>query len=230
MSFVPNFKIRTKILCLLIPTCAVGIGGVLYVSNSYRSADQEYSEFIGGDGHAEINMAIASQRLVAVTYDAYQVYPHQSGSPELARAAEDYKASKDRLLQFMASARQALPDRAEKILSFEQGAKAVVSITDEALAAGSRDDDETAKAALIKADDLNAKLLPEIRDWINGMSTMIDTKSDALTDKTNATISSALMGVTHTVAAGPYKDEILRSGQAAGEQLVTLLKGATPNP
>src|SRR4051812_7260652 len=47
-----------------------------------------------GDGHAEINMAIASQRLVAVTYDAYQVYLHQSGSPELARAAEDYKASK----------------------------------------------------------------------------------------------------------------------------------------
>ena len=60
MSLMQNLRIRTKVLSLVLPTCLIGIGGALYVSSNFKSADTEYSDFIANDGNAEIDMAIAS--------------------------------------------------------------------------------------------------------------------------------------------------------------------------
>jgi methyl-accepting chemotaxis protein len=72
MSLLQNLRIRTKVLSLVLPACLIGIGGTLYVSGKFKSADTEYSDFVSNDGNAEIDMAIASQRLVSIVYDAYQ--------------------------------------------------------------------------------------------------------------------------------------------------------------
>ncbi len=72
MSFLKNASIRTKILSLVIPVCLIGVAGVLLVSKNYKATNDEYSELLAKEAAAEINMAIASQRLVAVVYDGYQ--------------------------------------------------------------------------------------------------------------------------------------------------------------
>ena len=66
MSFMQNLRIRTKVLFLVLNTCLIGVGATLYVSSNFKSADDAYSEFVANDGTAEIDMAIASQRLVAI--------------------------------------------------------------------------------------------------------------------------------------------------------------------
>lgn len=46
MSLLQNLRIRTKVLSLVLPACLIGIGGTLYVSGKFKSADTEYSDFV----------------------------------------------------------------------------------------------------------------------------------------------------------------------------------------
>jgi methyl-accepting chemotaxis protein len=190
-----TLRIRTKILSILIPLCLIGIGGVLFVSNNYKAADSEYSDFIANDGSAEINMAIASQRLVAIVHDAYQVFLYDAGSPRLKRAMDDYGASKQRLFDLISDVHKKMPEQATTIAKLEAEARAIVAVTDKAVEAGNVDRNDEAKAQLQAADDMIAVTLAEMRDWINGNSDTITQKSDALTDKTNTTIIQSLVAL-----------------------------------
>jgi len=187
-----NLRIRTKILSIVIPLCLMGIAGVLFVSNNYKAADTEYSDFIARDGSAEINMAIASQRLVAIVHDAYQVFLYDAGSPRLKRAMDDYGASKQRLLDLILDVRTKLPEQAAEISKLETEAHAIIATTDRAVEAGNDNRNEEAKAQLQIADDMLAATLTEMRAWINGNIDSITQKSSALNDKTNDTILQSL--------------------------------------
>ncbi|RYG97589.1 MAG: methyl-accepting chemotaxis protein, partial [Alphaproteobacteria bacterium] len=187
-----NLRIRTKILSIIIPLCLIGIAGVLFVSNNYKTADDEYSDFIANEGSAEINMAIASQRLVAIVHDAYQVFLYDAGSPRLKRAMDDYSASKQRLFDLMNDVKRKLPDQVAGVAKLEAEALAIVEVTDKAVESGNVDRNDVAKAQLQTADDLLAATLANMRKWINDNSETITQKSDALTDKTNATIFQSL--------------------------------------
>lgn len=209
MSALQNLSVEKKILCLLVPVCVLGIGGVSYVSVNYKQADTAYSEFIAKDTRAEINVAIASQRLVALTYDAYQIHLRDAGTADLKRADEDYVASKERLFDLLSSAREAFPDEADALASFDTAAKQIVVITDEAVAAGRIDRDNDAKVSLLKADELIAKLLPQMRDWINKSSAEIDAKSDRLTDQTNAAIIASLSVLAVLFSAGIWASMVI---------------------
>ncbi|TCM52606.1 methyl-accepting chemotaxis sensory transducer with TarH sensor [Rhizobium sp. PP-F2F-G48] len=201
MSFLQNARIRTKILSLLIPLCAAGIGGVAVVAHNYSASDANYSRFLSKEAAAEINMAIASQRLVAVVYDAYQVMAYASGTPELAAATTDYGASTARYLELVGQSRTALPDDAQTFDSFEQKGKAIFAVTDKAIAASASGRNEEAKALLAQADKEVAASLPEIRNWINALSKTIASKTAALTIETASTIfySLLILGVVFTI-------------------------------
>ncbi|MCF1449840.1 methyl-accepting chemotaxis protein [Agrobacterium vitis] len=202
MSFLKNARIRTKILSLIIPACLVGIGGVLVVAESYKAADTTYSEFIDADAKAEINMAIASQRLVAVGYDAYQAFAYDPQTPELKRAADDYQASTKRFFELLNESRTLLPDQKGNFDIFETDARAIFAVTDKALAEGSANNDAEAKKLLAQADAQVAAALPKLRTWINDNSKNISVRSDAMSDQTNNTILYSLIALGLIFAGG----------------------------
>lgn len=195
MSFIQNLKIRTKVLLLLLLTCMIGAGGVLYVSNNFKDADVEYSQFIGSDASAEIDMAIASQRLVSIAYDAYQVFLYEPDSVRMKRAADDYAVSAQRIRELIGNAIRLLPQEKQALSSLQVQAEAIIGITDKAVAAGSVNRDDEAKALLMQADDEIATSLKTIRAWINSYSASIKDKSQLLSSKTTNTIFYTLFGL-----------------------------------
>ncbi|MQB07210.1 methyl-accepting chemotaxis protein [Agrobacterium tumefaciens] len=195
MSLMRNLRIRTKILALVIPTCLLGFAGALYVSQNYKAADTEYSEFISIDGLSEIDMAIASQRMVAVVYDAYQVFVYDPHTAGMKRATDDYVASKTRMTELLSSAESALPEERETLSKFQAQAEAIFNITDKAVAAGSASRDDEAKVLLMQADEQVATTLAGMRAWINNYSAGIKVKADLLSDKTDTTIFYTLIGL-----------------------------------
>lgn len=239
MAFIQNLKIQSKILCLVLLTCILGVCGVLFVASEFRHADATYSKFISQDANTEINVAIASQRLVSIAYDAYQIMLHDVGSEEIKAAVADYKASQDRLHGLLSQALVNLPAEHEAIQSFQRQANAIFEITDSALAAGQQDDDASAKAFLLKADPLVAAALTDMRAWINDHSQAISDDTVRLSRGTMQTITYTLIGlglaflaavalciaVTRKEITGPIDRLRLRMLSLADGQTDKLIEG-----
>ncbi|TAX64115.1 methyl-accepting chemotaxis protein [Rhizobium leguminosarum] len=202
MSFLNNARIRTKVLSLIIPSCLLGFGAVLYVSDHYKATDTTYADFIANDAGGEINMAIASQRFVAIVYDAYQTLAYDPDTAGMKRAEDDYQASTKRLFDLMEQTKTLLPADKGVLDEFAAEARAVVSITDEAVKAGAANDNDRAKALLADADGKVATVLPKIREWINNYSKAIDNKRGQLSAETDRTILSSLLGLGVVFLAG----------------------------
>ena len=233
MSFLKDASIRTKILFLVIPSCLVSIAGILVISKDYKSANTTYSNFVSNDADAEIKMAIASQRLVSVVYDAYQTVYYSAQTPEMKRAQDDYQASTKRLFELLNEAKSLIPEQRANIDNFDSEAEAIVAITDQAVKAGSVDQNDEAKKRLLEADARISTTLPKMRTWINSYSKGIVEKTNALSRRTNDTILYTLLGIGSVVAitiglallltargiTGPI--EVLRS------RMISLAEGQT---
>ena len=236
MSFMQNLRISTKVLSLVLPTCLIGVGGALYVSNNFRAADVEYSEFIANDAGAEIDMAIASQRLVAIAYDAYQVTSYETGTPSMKRAEDDYAASKQRIRDLIANAIQLIPEEKAALASLAAQAEAVISVTDSAVAAGLAGKSGEAKALLVDADTKVAATLPAIREWINSYSAGIKDKAAELSAKTTSTIFYALSGLAAVflsvlaIALAVTRREITSPIERLRLRMVSLASGEVEAP
>ncbi|WP_284760439.1 methyl-accepting chemotaxis protein [Agrobacterium sp. fls2-241-TYG-188a] len=231
MSLMQNLRIRTKVLSLVLPTCLIGIGGALYVSSNFKSADTEYSDFIANDGNAEIDMAIASQRLVAIVYDAYQVFLYDAGTAGMKRATDDYAASKTRLHELIDNAESLIPEESQTLGALQSQAESIIEITDKAVAAGSANRDEEAKALLVQADEKTATTIGEMRTWINGASDGIKIRSAELSDKTNDTILYTLLtlagvfSITLFLAMFVTKREITSPIERLRSRMLSLASG-----
>ncbi len=130
-----------------------------------------------------MDMAIASQRLVAIVYDAYQVFLYDAGTAGMKRATDDYAASKTRVHELIDNAEKLLPEESQALGSLQSQAESIIEITDKAVAAGSANRDAEAKALLVQADEKAAKTIGEMRTWINGASDGIKTRSAELSER-----------------------------------------------
>lgn len=202
MSFLKNARIRTKVLSLIIPSCLVGVGAVLFVSDHYKATDTTYANFITNDAGGEINMAIASQRFISIVYDAYQTLSYDPDTAGMKRAQDDYQASTKRLFDLMDQTKALLPAEKNALDEFTAEAKAIISITDEAVKAGAVNDNDKAKALLADADSKVATVLPQIREWVNNSSKAIGDKTVQLSAQTDSTILSSLIAVGVVFLAG----------------------------
>ncbi|MBB4112798.1 methyl-accepting chemotaxis protein [Rhizobium sp. BK226] len=202
MLLLKNARIRTKILSLVIPACLIGMAGVLVVSSNHKTANTAYSKFIENETMAEINMAIASQRLVSVVYDAYQTLSYGVGTPELKRAADDYQRSGKGFFELIDEAKLLLPDQEPIFETFENDAKSIFAITDRAVVAGSMNNKLEAKKQLASADAQVAATLPKLRAWITDYSKSLAAKSEALSEKSTNTILFSLIALGIVFAVG----------------------------
>ncbi|WP_112608972.1 methyl-accepting chemotaxis protein (plasmid) [Rhizobium sp. WW22] len=201
MSFLQNAKIKTKVLTILIPICLIGIAGVLVVSNQFRDTVGTYSNFIAKDETAAVEMSRASQRMTAMSYNAYQILQYPAGDPQMASFSRDYQENKQVLLQRFANAKQFIPAEADTIDKLVARANDIIALTDQAVKAGLIDDNNTAATLLKQADPMINDEVVSIRQWLDAFNKSLNNKSDMLAEQANSTIDDALIALGLLFAA-----------------------------
>ncbi len=193
MSFLQNAKIKTKVLSIILPICLIGIAGALVVSSQYRDTVATYSDLISNDENAAVEMARGSQRLTALSYNAYQTLVYSSKDPATAKFAKDYEGNKKVLLERFANAKRLMPTEATALDALTTRANNIIALTDEAVKAGLADDNETADNILKQADPLIDAEVIAVREWLDTFNKNIRAKSDLLGGRTVATIADTLV-------------------------------------
>jgi methyl-accepting chemotaxis protein len=201
MSFLQNAKIKTKVLTILIPICLIGIAGVLVVSNQFRDTVGTYSNFIAKDETAAVEMSRASQRMTAMSYNAYQILQYPAGDPQTAAFSRDYQENKQVLLQRFANARQLVPTEADTIDKLVARANDIIALTDQAVKAGLIDDNSTAGTLLKQVDPMINDEVVSIRQWLDAFNKSLNDKSNMLAEEASTTIDDALIALGLLFAA-----------------------------
>ncbi|MBB4569357.1 methyl-accepting chemotaxis protein [Rhizobium leucaenae] len=165
------------------------------MSVNYKDADNRYSDFIASDNFASIKAAQASQRLMALGYDLYQVIKYKPGTDDFKRAQADYKESASRLLTILDDAIKLIPDRATELEGFRKQAVDILAMTDKGVEFGRQDLDDQAYEQAAIADDKIATAIGRFRPWIETSMQTIRDKSDVLSENTNGTIFYTDVGV-----------------------------------
>ncbi|MBB4570851.1 methyl-accepting chemotaxis protein [Rhizobium leucaenae] len=201
MSFLQNTKIRTKILSVIVPICVVGIAGIIAMSQSYKTANDAYSSLLAHDDTATIEMARASQRVAAISYNAYQVLAYNAKDAEMPGFVKNYGDNKKALFDWFDSIKDLVPEQAASVDVLADKARAITAITDKAVEAGSKDD-ESAKELLKEADPLIADEILSVRHWIENSNKSVKARTDSLTSQTNQTILYTLttLGIVFVAA------------------------------
>ena len=186
----------------MIPICLIGIAGVLFVSSQYRGSVATYSDFISKDEAAAVEMSRASQRLTALSYNAYQILAYSSKDQEMAKFSKDYAENKKVLLERFATVRELMPDEANSVDKLTAKANDAIALTDQAVKAGQVDDNDGALKLLKQADPLIDEEVLAIRGWLDTFNKTIDAKSDMLDEQAAGTIANALiaLGIVFSVA------------------------------
>ena len=201
MSFLQNAKIKTKVLTILIPICLIGIAGVLVVSNQFRDTVGTYSNFIAKDETAAVEMSRASQRMTAMSYNAYQILQYPAGDPQTAAFSRDYQENKQVLLQRFANARQLVPTEADTIDKLVARANDIIALTDQAVKAGLIDDNNSAATLLKQVDPMINDEVVSIRQWLDTFNKSLNNKSNMLAEEASSTIDDALIALGLLFAA-----------------------------
>ncbi|WP_065091884.1 methyl-accepting chemotaxis protein [Rhizobium leucaenae] len=235
MSFLQNTKIRTKILSVIVPICVVGIAGIIAMSQSYKAANDAYSNLLAHDDTATIEMARASQRVAAISYNAYQVLAYNAKDAEMPGFVKNYGDNKKALFDWFDSIKDLVPEQAASVDVLVDKARAITAITDKAVEAGSKDD-ESAKELLKEADPLIADEILSVRHWIENSNKSVKARTDSLTSQTNQTILYTLttLGIVFVAAifAGLFiaARGITTPIEKLRERMVSLAGGETETP
>lgn len=202
MSFLQNAKIRTKVISIIIPICLIGIAGVLVVSNQFKDMAATYSTFIAKDETAAVAMSRASQRVTAMSYNAYQILVYSTKDPEMGTFARGYEENKKVLLERFTEIKELIPSEAAAVDKLATKANDIIVLTDQAVKAGLVDDNDTAVKLLKQADPLINDEVLAVRQWIDTFNKNINDKSVMLEEHASSTIMNALiaLGVLFTAA------------------------------
>ncbi|TWB07968.1 methyl-accepting chemotaxis sensory transducer with TarH sensor [Rhizobium sp. ERR 1071] len=201
MPFLQNAKIKTKVLSIIIPICLIGAAGVLAVSRQYKETTSTYSSFIDKDETAAVEMSRASQRVTALSYNAYQILVYSTKDPQMATFSANYEENKKVLLERLATVKQLLPAETGAVDELTAKANDIIALTDAAVKAGLVDDNDTATKLLKQADPLINKEVLAVREWLDTFNKNISAKSDRLDQQANSTIDDALIALGLLFAA-----------------------------
>lgn len=182
-------------LSIMIPICLIGIAGVLFVSSQYRDSVATYSSFVAKDEAAAVEMSRASQRLTALSYNAYQMLAYSAKDQEMAKFSKDYDENKKVLMERFASVKQLMPAEADAVDKLVAKANEIIALTDQAVKAGMVDDNSVAVKTLKQADPLIDGEVLAIREWLDTFNKNIAAKSNMLDEQAANTIADALIAL-----------------------------------
>ncbi|UDF31928.1 UNVERIFIED_ORG: methyl-accepting chemotaxis protein (plasmid) [Roseateles sp. XES5] len=233
MSFLRNAKIMTKVLAPLVFLSVIAIASVLYLSWSYREADERYSAFIASDNRATLLLSRANTSLHTAAYVAYKVLSYERQTPEMAQLLESYADTTKTAIQRFEAARARLPSAAVDIDGMIASARAIFAELDKAVALGERGEREAAQAVLARQDVAVIQLRKTLAGFIDANTASIDEQSDQLSADAALTIDTALIALGTVLLAAFFASlaitvyGITRPVNALRQRMLSLADGET---
>ena len=202
MSFFKNASIRTKILSLILPLCIVGLGAAAFMATRYKESDALYSEFIGSDNAALVELARANRNLIGLAYGAYQVMAYDANAAEINVARQAYIASKRELLERLGNVKAVFPEERAAVDVLIAQSQSIAEITDKAVELGMANKNAESAVQLVKADASIQIMSATITTLLDKLAKGVASGSDDLSDQTNSTILTSLVVVGVVFAVG----------------------------
>ncbi|WLP53240.1 methyl-accepting chemotaxis protein [Agrobacterium fabrum] len=202
MSFFKNASIRTKILSLILPLCIVGLGAAAFMATRYKESDALYSEFIGSDNAALVELARANRNLIGLAYGAYQVMAYDANAAEINVARQAYIASKRELLERLGNVKAVFPEERAAVDVLIAQSQSIAEITDKAVELGMANKNAESAVQLVKADASIQIMSATITTLLDKLAKGVASGSGDLSDQTNSTILTSLVVVGVVFAVG----------------------------
>ena len=202
MSFFKNASIRTKILSLILPLCIVGLGAAAFMATRYKESDALYSEFIGSDNAALVELARANRNLIGLAYGAYQVMAYDANAAEINVARQAYIASKRELLERLDNVKAVFPEERAAVDVLIAQSPSIAEITDKAVELGMANKNAESAVQLVKADASIQIMSATITMLLDKLAKGVASGSGDLSDQTNSTILTSLVVVGVVFAVG----------------------------
>ncbi|UXT58005.1 methyl-accepting chemotaxis protein [Agrobacterium fabrum] len=202
MSFFKNASIRTKILSLILPLCIVGLGAAAFMATRYKESDALYSEFIGSDNAALVELARANRNLIGLAYGAYQVMAYDANAAEINVARQAYIASKRELLERLDNVKAVFPEERAAVDVLIAQSQSIAEITDKAVELGMANKNAESAVQLVKADASIQIMSATITTLLDKLAKGVASGSGDLSDQTNSTILTSLVVVGVVFAVG----------------------------
>ncbi|MGF9563007.1 HAMP domain-containing methyl-accepting chemotaxis protein [Neorhizobium sp. JUb45] len=201
MSFLSHAKIRTKILSLILPICAVGIAGIGIMSYSYNNSDDRYYSFISEDSVAATDVSRAASSVNSMAYSAYQLMVYDASSEFREYAAKNYESGKGAIFARFANAKKLIPEQTATLGAFEDRARVITTETDKAVALIKDGKLSDAKVILASVDPSIGKLRDDLRDWNVANAKAVIAEADAITTSVTKLIITSLVSLGLIFAA-----------------------------
>ncbi|MFL9841584.1 methyl-accepting chemotaxis protein [Sphingomonas sp. ST-64] len=206
MKAFTNLKIAYKIAALMLLLGAVTLAVALNGVGAIRKVDTDYSQLADVKLPNNVELARAYQGALQMTYSGYQLtaYPGRSAEGRAAVEAEReaYTTARERLANMM----KAEPETAPVVESLLKQFDDLHRLTTAAMELGLEDRNDEARAGMAQADLKANEIRKELRRFTIERAENAKAEGVALTESTNAAITSmlliALLGVVVAVGLG----------------------------
>ncbi|WP_306413342.1 methyl-accepting chemotaxis protein, partial [Ectorhizobium quercum] len=202
MSFLENARIRTKILSVIVPVCLIGIGGVAFMSNNFKAADTDYSNYIAIDASAAVETFRANSAIIGFGLASYEYVQMREQSLDTSAVEKRYAGDVDTYFRRMETAKTLVPSMSQKVDELTALARTAAERADRVFELGKAGRLEEARRAVQEVGPAIETYRESSRVWnAQNMQAVID-GSETLTARTDRTILMSLIALGIVFLAG----------------------------
>lgn len=206
MRIFDNMKISWKIICIITLMAVTTVFVTIMLSQRLTQTDERFSGIIAQQVPARIETGRFNKLLQQMLYMSYRVLTYDGESQDAKSSEKLYKAARDESVSTLDKLIAADPANTAGYTKAKQGFAELTALTDKAVAAGMKNENDTAKDILAKADKLVDPLNDEIFNFNEAEYKKMTDTSNALTAETEWSIRlgyiTGLGGLIFAAAVG----------------------------
>ena len=192
MDILAKFKIRTKILALVIAVAAIGLVVSLIGTNSLSTVDGRYSALVNSRLPVPTLMARANRFTMEIAYSAYRGMAYDGASREAHAADESEKKAFDSANKLLDRALGLHPDLKPEIDDFRVRIANIHTLAGKAVQQGLRNEDEQARRTLEEMDPLVAGFSKDLAKFNDSLIAKGAAESQDLSASAAASVATML--------------------------------------
>ncbi|MFS2151250.1 methyl-accepting chemotaxis protein [Rhizobium sp. Rhizsp42] len=228
-----NLKIKTKFLMAIAMLGLVSMAGLLYLTDKFSAANQQYTGFLQNESQAATFSARAAAGIWTSTTWLSRAVAQQPGSPAFDNISKRFATEFDGARKRLAQVSELVPSRKSAIDELLTGADGLKSLGDQLLAAHAAGNAEQTQQLSTKLDDTIIGLSPKFGANNKAMADLLEQGGSQLSASVSSTISYTLVGITFgVIAAIAFAMVIAQKGVTTPmaklrERMETLASGET---
>ncbi|MBO9197593.1 HAMP domain-containing protein [Rhizobium sp. 16-449-1b] len=228
-----NLKIKTKFLMAIAMLGLVSMAGLLYLTDKFSAANQQYTGFLQNESQAATFSARAAAGIWTSTTWLSRAVAQQPGSPAFDNISKRFATEFDGARKRLAQVSELVPSRKSAIDELLAGADGLKSLGDQLLAAHAAGNAEQTQQLSTKLDDTIIGLSPKFGANNKAMADLLEQGGSQLSASVSSTIFYTLVGITFgVIAAIAFAMVIAQKGVTTPmaklrERMETLASGET---